>query len=507
MKNLLSSCSVFLILFFFSFLSYAQETSQIDSFKKQESFTLAPDDPFAAKLDSLDNVRIFKFIKKESDKKLTNPYGFAEDSIPFYSHEIYAERVARLNAMSPFQLDYNDAVKAYIDLYSKRKRTQVGRMLSLSELYFPMFEEKLNKYDLPLELKYVAVIESALNAHAKSRAGAMGLWQFMYGTGKMFGLQVNSYVDERSDPYKATEAACQYFEYLYKMYGDWQLVLAAYNSGPGTVNKAIRRSGGKRNYWELRPFLPSETRSYVPAFIAVNYVMNYTQEHNLFPTGSVIHHLEVDTVKIQKPLSFEQIAILLGMPLDEIQFLNPVYKKNIIPCSDGEFNTLCLSKPMIASFILNESALYTEVAKKQDKMPELAFVKEEAKKTHTVRSGESLSVIANKYSCSVSNIRDWNNLRSNSIRAGQKLTIYTNGAKPTAKSTPVKPNPPVAEEKTNNDDSTKIIYYTVQSGDTIWDIANKYDGVSADDILKINNISNAKNIKVGDRIKVEVAVN
>ncbi|HET6245397.1 MAG: LysM peptidoglycan-binding domain-containing protein [Bacteroidetes bacterium] len=501
MKNLLSCLSVFLMLFLVSVLSNAQ----VQSLPSDSAYKLAPDDPFAARLDSLDHLRIFNYVQKENKKKAVNKFNFSEDSVPFYSAEIYAARIAKLNSISPFQLDYNDAVKAYIDLYSKRKRQQVAKMLTLTELYFPMFEEKLNKYNLPLELKYVAVIESALNANAKSRAGAMGLWQFMYGTGKMFNLQVNSYVDERSDPLKATEAACQYFAYLYKMYGDWQLVLAAYNSGPGTVNKAIRRSGGKKNYWDLRPFLPLETRSYVPAFIAVNYVMHYTQEHNLYPSGSVIHHQQVDTVKIKRPLSFEQISRLLDIPVEEIQFLNPTYKKNIIPCIEGEFSTLCLSKPMISSFIMNEDALYIPLIENQDIMPDL-IIPQETRKTHTVRSGENLSTIANKYKCNVANIRDWNNLKSNSLRAGQKLIIY--GAKPTpaatTSKTPVKSPVKTSEKADSGTGSIKYIYYVVQPGDTLWEIASKYNGVSVEDILRINNISNAKNIKAGDKIKVAI---
>jgi len=246
--------------------------------------------PFADNLDDLMAIHIFKF------KKTGLPKNYDSTFVPTFEDSIYRKRIAFLDASTPLELDYNPVVRRYIDLYTVRKREQVSRMLGLAQYYFPMFEEVLDKYDMPLELKYLAVVESALNPNAKSRVGATGLWQFMYTTGKIMGLNANSYVDERSDPYRSTIAACEYMTRLYKTFGDWNLVLAAYNSGPGTVNKAIRRSGGKRSYWELRAYLPRETAGYVPAFIAATYTMKYAKEHNLYPKNVAPHFASVDTV-------------------------------------------------------------------------------------------------------------------------------------------------------------------------------------------------------------------
>jgi membrane-bound lytic murein transglycosylase D len=240
------------------------------------------DDPVAAMLDSLARNKYISRIPKQPVQR-NNKFKFAPDSVPKYDALVYEARLAKLNAQSPFDLVYNPQVQGYINLYVFRQRKQVERMLGLSQLYYPMFEEQLDKYKLPLELKHLAVIESALNPTATSRSGARGLWQFMYTTGKAYDLEVTSYVDERCDPYQSTQAACEYLQFLYGMFGDWQLVLAAYNAGPGTINKAIRRAGGgKKTYWEIRPFLPVETQGYVPAFIAANYVMNFHEEHNLY---------------------------------------------------------------------------------------------------------------------------------------------------------------------------------------------------------------------------------
>ena len=238
-------------------IAFPQKRTYVSS--RDTSIRLLADDPIVAQLDSLAFLNLFEPSRNQGEVGRPKSFGFASDSVPVYSPQILAERIAKMDAASPFKLIYNEEVKAYIDMYSIRKRNQVSRMIGLSELYFPLFEETLAKYKMPLELKHLAIIESALNPAARSRVGAQGLWQFMYGTGKLFKLEVNSYIDERCDPIKSTEAACLYMKYLYSIYKDWSLVLAAYNSGPGNVNKAIRRSGGKTNYWDLRPFLPKET--------------------------------------------------------------------------------------------------------------------------------------------------------------------------------------------------------------------------------------------------------
>lgn len=246
-----------------------------------------------------------------------------------YHDSVYAKRLYDLPTV--MELSYNQVVKNHIEMYAGRRRDQVSYMLALGEYYFPMFEEALDREGMPLELKYLPVIESALNPTAVSRVGATGLWQFMLKTGKGYGLEVNSLVDERRDPYKSTQAAVKYLKDLYTIYGDWNLVIAAYNCGPGNVNKAIARSGGKRDYWEIYNRLPRETRGYVPAFIAANYIMNHYADHNICPAGAYGSELALDTVHVNEEMHFEQIAGVLNMPVSEIKRLNPQYKKDIIP--------------------------------------------------------------------------------------------------------------------------------------------------------------------------------
>jgi membrane-bound lytic murein transglycosylase D len=504
LKNIFVS-TLFAITLLIPFFSRAESLVQVPD----TSNTISKNDPIASMLDSLLNLRVFEYLKKEKSKKQVNKFGFAKDSVPIYNDLVYEARLAKLDARSPFQLDYNESVQGYINMYAYRKKNQVSKMLALSDLYFPLFEEKLNKHGLPLELKYLAIVESALNANAKSRVGAMGLWQFMYGTGKMFDLRVNSYVDERCDPVKATEAACLYLKFLYGMYKDWQLALAAYNAGPGTVNKAIRRSGGKTNYWELRPYLPLETRGYVPAFIAVNYVMNYTEEHNIYASGSLMHILETDTVWLKQPLTFSQISAALNIPVEDIQFLNPVYRHNIIPCLDGEFNSLCLPKDLITRFLMEEEVIYASLNAKNVENPRITFVSDDnnpVKKQYVVKKGETISLIATKHKCTVAEIKSWNRLKSNSLMAGQKLTIYSNGAAPQVATKTVQPNQPTAviSQTKTTDAGSKVIYYTVQPGDTLYKIASKYDGVTVEDLQRLNNIQNPSSIKVGSKLKVMV---
>jgi len=276
-------------------------------------------------------------------------------------------------------------------------------------------------------MKYLAIVESALNPTANSRAGAKGLWQFMYRTGKLYGLKVNSFVDDRFDPYKSTNAACRHLRDLFEIYGDWSLAMAAYNSGAGNVNKALRRAGGVKSYWAVWPYLPRETRGYVPAFIAVCYLMNHAAEHNIYPTHPGIIYPGIDTVTVKDVLSFEQISEMLSIPHADIKFLNPAYKLGIIPADSTNHYSLALPRQNVADFINNETALYNF---KTDKGIEKEKLRAEIKKAkernvHKVRYGESLSVIASKYGCSVRNLKSWNNLRRNTIYTGQKLIVYS----------------------------------------------------------------------------------
>ncbi|MCF8296045.1 MAG: transglycosylase SLT domain-containing protein [Saprospiraceae bacterium] len=395
---------------------------------KQEEYVLADDDPIAAMLDSLLESKFYKFNISQ-DKKSKHKYEYSVDSVPEFTDSIYKLRIEYLNENSPFKFVYNEDVQHYIDLYASRRRKLAERVLGLSQLYFPLFEEQLDKFNIPLEIKYLAIIESALNPTAVSRSRAVGLWQFMLGTGKIYGLEFNSFVDERSDPYKSTVAACKHLSYLYDIYGDWSVVLAAYNAGSGNVNRAIKRSGDATNYWEIRQYLPKETRNYVPGFIAMSYVMNYYKEHNIQPREQIIKYGEIDTVTITQNLSFEQISEFLKIPVDELHYLNPAYLKSIIPASEEKLYTLTLPKSYIADFVNNEKELYSYRTVEQQKFEEklmnsLAWKLGANKGIHTVKRGESLNVIANKYQCSVSEIKTWNNLTKNMIHPGQELIVY-----------------------------------------------------------------------------------
>ena len=315
---------VFFLFIIFSFYnSYAIPYTPVnDTVIKQE---MIKDDPIVAMLDSLANLKFWGSYEFITDTLTLNTKKYNKDEIPEFNDSVYEKRIARLNRETPFELVYNKDVHRWIDLYAKSRRDLTSRMLGLAELYFPLFEEQLDKYDIPLEIKYLAIVESALNPSARSRAGAKGLWQFMYRTGKLYKLKVTSLVDERCDPYKSTVAACQHLSDLYDIYHDWSLVLAAYNSGAGNVNKAIRRSGNKKNYWLIQYRLPRETRGYVPAFIAVTYLMNYATEHNLYPVKPKVFNHEIDTVTVKQALSFEQISEMLSIPEDELKFLNPSF--------------------------------------------------------------------------------------------------------------------------------------------------------------------------------------
>ena len=337
----------------------------------------------------------------------------------YYSDSIY---IARLQSMPHvMEMTYNRVVKACIERYARCPK-DVGRMLGIGNVYyFSMFEEALNRYNVPLELKYLPVIESALNAKAKSPVGASGLWQFMVGTGKIYGLEVNSMVDERCDPRKASDAAAHYLADLYKLYGDWHLVIAAYNCGPGNVAKAIRIANGKRNFWEIYPYLPSETRSYVPLFIAANYIMNFYEDHNMCPATPLFSYA-TDTVMISDRVHLQQIAEKINIPLDELKFLNPQYRYDIIP---GNIKPYPLVVPFehINSYALNRDSILAykpELAKR-----EIKFEPSEGEVIYyKVKSGDTLGGIAKKYRVSVKNIQKWNKLKSTTIRVGQKLKIY-----------------------------------------------------------------------------------
>jgi membrane-bound lytic murein transglycosylase len=348
--------------------------------------------------------------------------------------EVLKERLKKLNEKTPFNVEYNPVLEQVIKSFLKNRRSSLERLMSLSDYYFPMFEQEMSNQKIPLEIKYLAIIESALNPKARSRAGATGLWQFMYATGKSYGLEVNNYVDERSDPIRSTKAAAKYLNELYKIFGDWDLALAAYNSGPGNVTKAIRRSNGKTNYWNLRPYLPRETAGYVPAFLATLYIFEYAKEHGFKPQKRANHLFQTDTIRVKQAIPFKDIAEITGMDVQDIQFFNPSYQLDVVPYVEGRNYAVRLPISEIGKFVANEQAIYNylneQKAQREQILPEVtkgnqyAGGKSTKKTTYTVKKGDNLGKIASRYGVSINNIKRWNRMKSNNVRVGQRLTIY-----------------------------------------------------------------------------------
>ena len=432
-------------------------------------------------------------------EELSNLHANAENTIDLPTDTLKV-RLEKLNARTPFNIAYNTSLESVIRSFLSRKRGLMERMLTKSQFYFPLFEQELDANDVPLEIKYLAIVESALDPRARSRVGATGLWQFMYGTGKEYNLDVSSYVDERRDPLNATKAATKYLKRLYGIYNDWDLALAAYNSGPGNVNKAIRRSGGYKNYWNLRQHLPRETAGYVPAFLAVMYLFEYAEEHGLKGKKVDRPYFETDTIHVKSMLNFEQVSKVVGISVEELEVLNPAYKLNIIPKIKGKTYTLRLPLKHLGTFVNNENAIY-ELAKKElesaeKPLPQLVTNKNRIR--YKVRSGDYLGKIAERYGVGVSQIKRWNGLRSNNLRVGQRLTIHPR--KPVTTSTAV------ASKKTSArpvgklpKDPSKV--HVVQSGDSLWTISRKYPGISIDNLKQWNGLT-GNNLKPGTKLRL-----
>ncbi|MBN3036010.1 MAG: LysM peptidoglycan-binding domain-containing protein [Bacteroidales bacterium] len=439
----------------------------------------------AALLDSL--VRV-KFLEKGG----FGPGSGIADNTPCsgeavtFPDSVYEARIEALNRLTPIEMAFNRQIRDFIHLYAVKKRELSSRILGLSELYFPLFEEMLDRYDLPLELKYLAVVESALNPTANSRAGAKGLWQFMYGTGKLYGLRVNSLVDERFDIYKSTDAACRHLRDLHDIYGNWSLALAAYNSGAGNVNKAIRRAGGSKSYWAIWPYLPRETRGYVPAFIAVTYVLHHAADHGICPVSAGFTYADLDTVMVRDALSFDQISEMLHVPMEDLQFLNPAYKAGIIPAKADHKYPLVIHRDFSGIFITCEDSLYRfKTSRGIERENLLAEIKKASERNiHVVRSGENLGVIAGKYGCSVRNLMSWNDMRSTLIRPGQKLVVYSPGytGKPSKQS--------VSDTQTTTSAVSSDGWHLVSSGESLGHIASRY-GCSIESLRKWNNLTSS----------------
>lgn len=365
-----------------------------------------------------------------------------------YPKEVYIERLSRLpNVM---EMPYNEIVQKFIDRYTGRLRHSVSYMLGASNFYIPIFEEALEAYGLPLELKYLPVIESALNPKATSHAGAAGLWQFMVATGKQYGLEINSLIDERRDPIKSSYAAAHYLKDLYNIFGDWSLVIAAYNCGPENINKAIHRADGQADYWKIYPYLPRETRGYVPAFIAANYVMNYYCEHNICPMRTTLP-AKTDTVVVSKDVHLKQIADVCGIDIEELRTLNPQYRRDIVN-GNNKPSVIRLPANATNTFIANEDSIYryetdalltrrslVEVesskyttstsstrksySKSKSKKRKSSRRSRTRKKSVTVRSGDTLSEIAERHHTTVKKLRQLNGIKGNNIRAGKKIRV------------------------------------------------------------------------------------
>lgn len=359
-----------------------------------------------------------------------NIYGFEETDIPVYADSVYAYRLSILESEIP--MEYNEYVRPYIDLYTMRKRKLSSKILAWSKYYFPAFEEALDREKMPMELKYLAVIESALNPQATSPVGAGGMWQFMPATGRMYGLKTSNYYDERRDVNKSTDAAIKYLRNSYRIYGDWLLVIASYNCGPGNVNKAIKRAGGVKNFWAIQQYLPRETRGYVPAFIGAAYMMNYASEHNLYPSDEVVINYHTDTVHVDNRYSFNQLADALQMSPEELKAYNPALRKGTIPfTTDKIVLTLPYEKSILFTQLGNDTAFKMRLDERL-----VAMNKQIEKDSHghsgtktifyKVKRGDLLATIAGKYDVTVKELKKWNQLKSNKIAAGRKLKIKVN---------------------------------------------------------------------------------
>ncbi len=432
------------------------------------------------------------------------------------STELLKERLKEMDARSPFNIEYNVGLENVIKSFLKNRKHSFERLMAISEYYFPTFEEALAKKNVPLEIKYLAIVESALNPKAVSRMGATGLWQFMYQTGKEYNLQIDSFVDERSDPLKSSAAAAQYMSKMYGIFGDWDLVLASYNSGPGNVAKAIRRSGGQQNYWNIRKHLPKETQGYVPAFLATMYIYEYHKEHGIEPKRALVKHFDTDTVMVQQKLTFKQISNLLDIPVAQLELLNPSYKINTIPVYNNKKHFIRLPLDKIAIFTSNEDKIYAyaDYEANQRERPytstantAVASTSNSSSRTisstkyHKIKRGESLGLISNKYGVSVSDLKKWNGLRSNVITSGRSLKIIT------YKRVPVKIDNDSNESAIASNDANKTKveaavdgFYTVKSGDNLGEIANKYN-VSVADLKQWNDLSDSV-IKVNSKLIV-----
>lgn len=477
---------------------------------------LAPEDYTVDVTDSLLSIwYLHKKLQAESSRE------YDMDSVHFHSNVTDKEYLRRLADMNSFiTLPFNETVRNYMILYSEKMPTKMGSMLALSQYYFPIFEEIFDKYGLPKELKYMAIIESALNPVAVSRAGAKGMWQFMYNTARMYGLTINSFVDERLDPVKSADAAARYLMDAYKIFGDWNLAISSYNCGSGNVSKAMRRSGS-REFWPVYDYLPRETRGYVPAFVGAMYAFTYYREHGLKP-DSLSMPVQVDTFHIRRMLHFRQVSALTGVTVEMLKNLNPQYVHDIIPGTAKEEYILRLPYQYTSKFIENEDSVYAYNAKEYFSPATLQNIAvsgsaSSQRVSYKVKSGDYLGKIASRYHVTVKQLMEWNHLRNTNLRVGQVLYIYGKFNGPVASSSSSTASAGSSSSKASSSKSKSAssgnvtppaataaegtyVRYTVKSGDTLYGIAQLYPGVSADDIMKFNGIGT--DIRPGMTLKI-----
>lgn len=456
------------------------------------------------------------------------PSAYVEDSIFKYPSELIADQLACLQNDIP--LSYNNTIQAFINYFTVRKRSYIRKMLARKHVYFPLFEETLKKNNLPDELKYLSIVESGLNPRAVSPARAAGLWQFISSTGREHGLRQDSYIDERMDPVKATQAGCRYLQTLYNTFGDWELALSAYNCGPGNVRRAIRRSGNKTAFWDIYPHLPRETRSYVPMFVAITYVMNHHKDYNIRP-DSPERYIPYDTIHVNKRLDLELFAKQLEVPLEDFKLLNPQLKRDEVPAHLINY-ALRIPKNALVTLAANREAILDSASRYYPgQLPELLVAQATvngddepkyraassgpSKITHKVKKGDALGKIAEYYNVAVADIRKWNKLRGSTIRAGQRLAIWvqeqtthTSSAKlaPAARVEKDKPAA-VAATQVKKETTTASVQkapvkrkvYLVQPGDTLWSISKYHGGIPVHKIKKMNNLR-SNSLKAGQKL-------
>ncbi len=491
--------------------------------QEKDTTVIKPDDSAERIKGDLDSLVSNWYVKMAYDNRRDGKTG--DSSVVMVPDSVYIDRLSKINSV--IRLPYNNIIKSHIEVYTVRQRDQFSAVLGLKDYYFPMIENIFDSYGLPAEFKYLAIIESALNPNAVNRrSGATGMWQFMYSTGRMYGLTINSVIDERRDPVKSTHAAARFIKDLYTIYNDWVLVIAAYDCGPGNVNKAIARSGNKKDYWEIYYRLPRETRGYIPQYIAAAYAVNYYEDHNLTPLPVNIP-ISTDTIMVNKDIHLSQISEVMGIQLGELRALNPQYKTGLIP---GASRPLALTLPMnhLSDFIdLNDTIRSYKKEIYLNKSTQIADpthssyfpdIKGKTKLIYTIKEGDNLGFISAWYRVTVSDLRYWNNIYKNTIRVGQKLAIYVDPSKSeyfskisqmsfeekqqlTGKA--VVPNTLPMATLPEYEIDGDFITYTVRSGDTIWDIVKMYDNVTASQVMSLNNISDPEKIKVGQKLKIK----